>query len=221
MPIPIDYQRASVLLSDAFSSAQQDLANNAEPPVDASVAEACQGVIRSATQAYREVLLGCVLAKLLNPAVNVRKPYAGQGDDAFNGRTLDERVVNRFLKHQRIPSSAGSYLSVFRRSVQFVPDTHGGLRDKVAYDALLRVLDYVDAGNLADLMQLLRHLLFQFARLREEATIPLARPGRISLDQFDAVLGELLANPSGGRFPLLLDRSLSDVGRSVCARLAS
>lgn len=148
-------------------------------------------------------MLGCVVAKILAPLVNVRKPYINQGDDAFNGRTLDEQVVNRMLKEAHIPSSGGPYLSVFRRSVQFIPSTREGLRDKSGYDALLLVLTYVEQANEEDLQRLLRSLLYRFARLREESSVPLAQPGRISLDQYDTLLSGLLASPSGGRFPLL------------------
>lgn len=173
--------------------------------MDQSVAVACQRLFRSSTQAYREALLGCVLAKLLSAAIDVRKPYVSHGSDAFNARELDQRVVNPFLKQEQIPSlRSGPYLSTFRRSVQFIPSTRTGLQDKIGYDAFLQVLDYLDVSNPVESSRLLRHLLYQFARLREEAAVPLARPGRISLDQFDTMLSGLLGRPSGGRFPLLL-----------------
>ena len=203
MPITIDYQQARDLLNNVFLSAEQHIANGTVPPIDPAMATACDEVFRSNTQAYREVLLGCIVAKTLAPLVNVRKPYANQGDDALNGRTLDEQVVNRMLKASRVPSSGGPYLSVFRRSVQFVPSTREGLRDKLGYDALLRVLEYVESASKDDLQQLLRFYLYRFGKLREEASVPLARPGRISLEQYDTLLSRLLASPSGGRFPLL------------------
>lgn len=184
-------------------NAEQHIANGTVPPVDPAIAIACDGVFRSNTQAYREVLLGCIVAKMLAPAVDGRKPYANQGDDAFNGRTLDEQVVNRMLKEARIPSSGGPYLSVFRRSVQFVPSTREGLRDKLGYDALLRLLEHIGDAGEDELLTLLRSLLYRFGQLREEASVPLAQPGRISLEQYDTLLSGLLASPSGGRTPLL------------------
>ncbi len=208
MPVIIDYTRAWDLLNSAFSSVEQAYAEGLAPeaPTDADgmVSDACREVVASNTQAYREVLLGCIVAKLLSPEIDVRRPYVSQGDHAFNGRTLDERVMNKFLKQEGIPSSAGPYLSVFRRSVQFVPSTRDSLRDKAGYDALLRVLLYVEGLTSVELEQLLRYLLYEFVQLRERATVPIAQPGRISLEQYRSLLSGLLGNPSGGRFPLLL-----------------
>ena len=191
------------MLNNAFLSAEQHIVSGTVPPIDPGISTVGEEVFRSNTQAYREVLLGCAVAKMLAPTVDVRKPYANQGDDAFNGRTLDEQVINRFLKEARIPSSGGPYLSVFRRSVQFTPSTREGLRDKTGYDALLALLAHVEDADERTLRDLLNYLLHRFGRLREEASVPLAQPGRISLEQYDSLLTGLLANPSGGRFPLL------------------
>jgi len=48
-------------------------------------------------------LIGCALARLHDDEIDITKPYMNQGDDAFNGRTLDERVVNPFLQENEIP----------------------------------------------------------------------------------------------------------------------
>jgi hypothetical protein len=63
-----------------------------------------------------------------------------QGDDAYNGRTLDEKVVNPFLHERRIPSSKGPFLAAFRRSVRFDESTREGLRDKESYGSLLSLI---------------------------------------------------------------------------------
>ena len=109
MPIMLDYRRARDLLDNAFLSAEQHIASGTVPPIDPGISAVGEEVFRSNTQAYREVLLGCIVTKLLAPSVDVRKPYANQGDDAFNGRTLDEQVINRFLKESRTPSSEGPF----------------------------------------------------------------------------------------------------------------
>ena len=87
------------------------------------------------TQSYREALLGCAIARNLNSAINLRHPYMNHGDGAFNGRTLDERVVNPFLQDRLALVSRGPYLATFRRSVKFIPETRSGLRDQAGYDA--------------------------------------------------------------------------------------
>lgn len=129
----------------------------------------------------------------------------GHGEDAYNGRTLDERVVNPFLQDKRIPCSRGPFLSTFRRSVMFDELTRDGLRDRRGYDSLLALINMVASTNTdEDLKGILRYLLFRFIRLRTARDVPLARLHRISLEQYGQLLDGLLSTPSGGRFPLLL-----------------
>ena len=125
--MPIEYDAARAELETAFDSAESSLLTGQS--VDAPnrhVVEALDIVFSSNTQAFREVLLGCLLARIQDKAINVRRPYVSQGDDAYNGRTLDERVVNPVLQGKRIPSSRGPFLSVFRRSVEFRLITRDG-----------------------------------------------------------------------------------------------
>ena len=105
--------------------------------VESSVIGAADVLFASATQSYREALLGCGLAPLLDRSKNIRHPYASHSTDAFNGRTLDEQVINPFLHDRMIPASKGPYLATFRRSVKFIPETAQGLRDKIGYQSVL------------------------------------------------------------------------------------
>jgi hypothetical protein len=166
---------------------------------------AAEVLFASPAQSYREALLGCGLARLLDQSINIRHPYISHGSDAFNGRTLDEQVVNPFLHDRMIPASKGPYLATFRRSVRFVPDTAQGLRDKKGYEAFL---DYLSAFEQAtsdeDIAILLRYLLYRFAALRDASNIPLARIVRLSLDQYEHLVDGLLNIPSGGLLPVLL-----------------
>lgn len=124
----IDYSEARRLLEQEFAIAEAALGRGEPPAVDQPVIDACDIMFRSTTQAYREVLLGCAIAKMLDNSTDIRLPYVQHGPNAFNGRTLDERVVNPFLQDKRIPSSRGPYLGVFRRSVRFDGNTREGLR---------------------------------------------------------------------------------------------
>jgi len=176
------------------------------PPIaDERLRVACDQLFQSGTQAYREVLLGCTVVRIQDKKVNIRQPYVEQGRNAFSGRSLDERVINPFLHEKRIPSSRGPYLSVFRRSVQFDQSIRAGLRDKTAYDSFLAVIGYLEStSRKGELLKILQYLLYRFAELREQATIPLSRLQRMSLVQYDGLISELLGTPSGGRFPVLL-----------------
>ncbi len=200
----LDYDQAAALLQELFVEAEQHFQSKTVPPMDAATAKAANVLFASATQSYREVLLGCGLARMLDRSINIRRPYVGQGDDAFNGRTLDERVVNPFLHDRVIPCSKGPYLASFRRNVEFVPETAKGLRDKDGYTALLDYIAALEKSDKARARNLVVYLLYRFVALRDAANIPLSRIHRLSLEQYDALIGRLLQAQSGGLIPVLL-----------------
>lgn len=200
----LNHDRAGELLAELFAEAESAYAKNQPPRVDADVEKAAEDLFRSPTQSYREVLLGCGLARLLDRSINIRHPYMGQGEDAFNGRTLDERVVNPFLHDRRIPSSKGPYLAVFRRSVKLRPEMAGGLKDKAGYEAMMRYMDALENAKAAEARALVLNLLYHFLVMRETATIPLSKISRLSLAQYGALTESLLQVPSGGLIPVLL-----------------
>jgi hypothetical protein len=136
--------------------------------------------------------------------VDVTLPYKDQGNNAFSGRTLDEKVVNPFLQANQIPCSKGPYLSVFRRSVRFNSHTRQGLRDKEGYDALLRLLRFVKKSSAVELTTFEAALMGKFIALREKSGVSLVRLQRMSLEQYNQLMTGLLGVPSGGRFPLML-----------------
>lgn len=200
----IDYDRARELLAQIFAEAEAAHSANVQDAIDASLSEAADAIFASDTQSYREVLLGCGLARLIDRSIDIRRPYRNQGERAFSGRSLDERVINPFLRERRIPSSKGPYLAVFRRSIELVPETAVGLKDKAGYEAMMRYLDALERADDETARALVRYLLRRFLALREKSTIPLARISRLSLDQHDKLIKFLMQTPSGGLIPVLL-----------------
>lgn len=190
---------------EQLASAEAHFVRGEAPTTASVVAESCEVVLASKTQAYREVALGCLLTRIHQPDRNIRHPYVSQGEGAFNGRTLDERVVNPFLQDNGIPCSKGPYLSVFRRQASFEESTRSGLRDKEGFDALLRLITALEQEHdTATLTEWLTHLLWCFVRLREESRVEVLRLERISLPQYDAIVRDILQKPSGGLLPLLV-----------------
>ena len=204
--MPIEYESAKEVLRAAFDAAEVHLlSDNASPAPSMQFSADIDVVFGSRTQAFREVLLGCLLARIQDKDINVRMPYVSLGSSAYNGRTLDERVVNPTLQERRIPSSRGPFLSVFRRMVSFVPATREGLRDRTAYDAFLAIIDFVDnTEHDEELNAVLEYVAFQFLRLREAAGVPLTRVHRMSLEQIAQLSALLLDTPSGGRLPVYM-----------------
>lgn len=203
--VALNYEAAAASLGELFAHAETAFLEAKPPVVSQEIESAATRLFASNTQSYREVLLGCALARLQNRQIKIRFPYANQGDEAFNGRTLDERVVNPFLQDRRVPSSKGPYLAVFRRNVTLSAETRGGLKDKEGYDAMLAWIDALEQtpGD-EETSNLVLYLLYKFVELRDKADIPLSRISRLSLEQFEALISQLLQVQSGGLIPVLL-----------------
>jgi len=198
-------QESHELLERVFVRAGTAFFSGEHPAVSQSIETGCDVVFASKTKAYREVLLGCLVAKITNPDTDIHLPYVSFGPRAFSGRTLDEKVVNPFLRKKNIPSTRGAYLSCFRRSVKFQPSTSEGLKDKQGYDVLLTLLDAIDRyTELEPLFALLEYVLYRFVEVREQIKVELITLDRVSLTQYGRLVRGLLSRPSGGIFPVVL-----------------
>ncbi len=205
MSRPIDYKKARELLDDLFTHAETGIRENILPRVENTYSAALDILFVSKTQSFREVAIGCALVRLLDKQANLRLPYANQGRLAYNGRSLDEKVVNPFLHDRQIPASKGPFLATFRRSVKFEPSTRKGMRDKEGYDAFLKTIAILEkTDDDSKLRDMTEYLLSRFASLRETSRIPLAIVNRLTLEQYDQLLGGLLETKSGGLVPVLL-----------------
>ncbi len=201
----IDYDQASKLLNASFSTAEAGVLEGSFPKIDPVLIDHFDTIFSSNTQSYREVLLGCALARILDDTLDIHLPYVSHGPRAFNARDLDEKLINPFLQNRRIPSTKGPYLSTFRRQVRFDISTREGLRDKRGYDSLLLLIDYLSiTSEEFRLHTFLDYLLFRFSQLREDSIVPLTRIQRISLEQYAQLFSSLLSRPSGGLYPVLL-----------------
>jgi len=201
----LDYEEAGDILEQVFTEVERKTSNDIPIEIPQRLTQHFDLIFSSSTSAYRETLLGCVLARLTDEDLNIRKPYVGQGPDAFNGRTLDERVANPFLQSKEIPCSKGPYLNVFRRNVMFDQETRKGVRDKTGYDAFYALLTQLERNSDAEsIRSFLAYLLFRFILLREAAKIGVSKIQRISLNQYEWLIDSLIATPSGGRVPVIL-----------------
>ena len=201
----IDYAIARENLEALFLRAEEDSRENRSPKVPKAFSEAVETLFQSNTQSFREVALGCGIVRLLEKGADLRLPYASQGPTSYNGRTLDEKVINPFLHDRQVPASKGPYLATFRRSVRFDEKTREGVRDKAGYDAFLLVLEHLEAtAEDNEIAHLITFLLIGFVKLRDASRVPLAHINRLNLDQYDSLLDALLKTPSGGLLPVLL-----------------
>jgi len=211
----LDYTEAKQILEAQFVLAEGDYRARQPANLPEEEAVSISTLFQSRTQAFREALVGCCIARIMDPEIDIRYPYMGQADNAYNGRTLDERVVNPFLRSRATPCSRGPFLSVFRRNVGFVEETAAGLRDKTAFSAMLEAVDALRTGGSEAATGVIRYLLYKFIELREQSNIELLHVRRLSMEQQIHILNDLLSIPSGGLLPVLLSaamfRSISDV----------
>lgn len=202
-----DYRAARILLASLF----REITNPPSPLANdllKTYSDAFDTVFESKTQSYREVLLGCALMRLINPSINIRLPYIKQGSDSFNGRTLDEQVINPFLISRQIPCSKGPYLATFRRNVKLDASTKSGLRDQIGYEAMLTLLDLIESCHGDESRAVVACLLHKFIDLREKSNIQLVTVARLSVEQSRYFLDTLLHNQSGGLIPMLITEAI-------------
>ncbi|MGB3906243.1 MAG: restriction endonuclease, SacI family [Anaerolineae bacterium] len=214
--MPIETEEIRTVLDESLTRAETAFLEDKTPRVPSVFADSCDVVFGSKTQAYREVLVGCLLARIHDKATDIRLPYVKLGANAFSGRSLDERVVNPLLREKRVPSSKGPYLSVFRRSVKFDDSTGTGLKDKSGYGAFLALLSMIEEEeDDSGLLALLDYVMHRFVLLREEAKVDLIAFDRISLTQYKELIKGLLQMPSGGLFPVVLVLSMVETMNHV------
>jgi hypothetical protein len=200
----IDPERARRTLEAAFADAVGRSASGEPARLSETVERALDLLFASRTQAFREALVGCCLARILDPEIDIRLPYADQADNAYSGRSLDENVVNPFLQRQQVPCSRGPFLSALRRNVRFEPETARGLRDRAAFEAMLVLIGELRKAEAGQAHALLVRLLERFVALRDRSAVILRRINRLSSEQALTVLKGFRSVPNGGLLPVLV-----------------
>ena len=70
--MPLDYDRAQDTLERLFAEAEESVLQGARPAIDENLILTFETVFNSRTQAYREALLGCALARLQDQTIDIR-----------------------------------------------------------------------------------------------------------------------------------------------------
>jgi hypothetical protein len=200
----IDQRKAAEVLKEEFDKALDAFRYKRLINVPTEITKATEILMRSNTQAYREALIGCALARIVDDRVDIHMPHTRLGENAFSGRSLDENVVNPFLQRQEIPCSRGPYLSALRRGVVLQMPVPEGQRDRQGFESLVAFVDSLRKADEEKARQYLRYLLYGFLKLREESRIELMRVAQLDLEQYRRLLHLLLGTPSGGRIPMMI-----------------
>jgi SacI restriction endonuclease len=156
MGIPIDFDKARKALEGVFAEAESDYREGKRASALRGLRKVTETLFKSKTQAYREALLGCILARLVDDNIDIRYPVSDHSENSFSGRTLDERVVNPLLVDKGIPVSKAPYLSALRRGVLFVPGGAKGQKDQAAFDALVSAVGNIRNEKVANISHYLK-----------------------------------------------------------------
>ena len=124
-------------------------AHTATPLVnDAETVAGVEYVCRNIqNRAGMRLLMACLLAKIHNPAVDVRKPYTEIGEaDSFSGRTYDEQYITKFIVEHELPCNpTTAFLTPALRNRNSALTSELNLvgRPPRLYQTILRLLDVV------------------------------------------------------------------------------
>lgn len=99
------------------------------------------------------LLMSCLLAKMDNPAVDVRKPYTEIGGaDSFSGRTYDEGYITAFIMEHELPCNPTTAFltpALRNRNTTLTADLNLVGRPPRLYQTILQLLDDVHAGRVS------------------------------------------------------------------------
>jgi DNA adenine methylase len=162
------------------------------------------------------LLMSCLLAKLHNPKVDVRKPYTEiGGKDSFSGRTYDEVYIGSFVFKNRLPCNPTTAFltpALRNRNIILTPKVNLVGRPPEVYQFVLDLLELVYKEQIAPDI-LLAETLRQLIVLRDEnqkriksLLKNLAKTGSVSLSGEDIInLIEQHLNCKGSsRLPVLI-----------------
>jgi hypothetical protein len=201
----VNNEQALGILDEVFGLAEQSFREGETPALAEEPAKAIARLFKSETQAYREALIGCAIAHIVDPKIDVRLPATELGIDAFSGRSLADKVVTPFMRSREVPVSTSPYLSSLRGGARFEPGGEPRIqRDQHGFLALCKAVDYLRGLDETGALHFLHHLLWRFVELRESGTIALRRIAKPNLSQLAVLISGLMELRSGGRIPSFL-----------------
>jgi len=206
MAIPIPIDQAKAILEDALAAAEHSFrsGDHLEAPPQEIIAST-ERLFTSSTQAYRDALIGCALARCYSAQIDIRLPSTEADDNSFSGRSLADSVVTPFLRQHAIPASTSPYLSSLRGGAKFI---EGGApriqRDAAGFQALVDVVAYLGKSPQQHSVEYLRYLLRRFVQLRETSDLHLLSIAKPNLLQLNKLIDGLVSVKSGGKLSAML-----------------
>lgn len=203
------------ILDAAFQLASIHLEN---PTISEDILSRVELVCRNIqNRAAVRLVLACLVAKIHQPHFDIRKPYTQiGGEDAFSGRTYDERYITEFIVRHNLPCNPTTAFltpALRNRNTVLTPDVELEGRPKEVYQAALQLLTDVHQQIVLP-EELLTETVRQLLTVRNEkqqrmesllATLQFVR-GDYTLSS-EAIIGlveQHLASRHASRLPVLI-----------------
>lgn len=138
------------ILENLYQKALSNLSKSAVK--SATIKEKVEYICRcNANKAPIRFLMSCLLAKIHNPKLDIRKPYTEiQGDDTYSGRFYDERFVELLVHKYKLPCNpTTAYLTPAFRNLDRLLTTDLAMvgRPREVYVFALEILDAIHSNN--------------------------------------------------------------------------
>ena len=184
---------------------------------DTAIADAVRYICRCNTRAGVRLLMACLVAKIHQPGVDIRKPYTEiEGADCYSGRVYDESHLWDFICKHNLPCNpTTAFLTPCLRNINqpLTCDIRLLGQPALLYERVIQLLDYVQNAKVTakDLLTETIRCLIEYRNEREhqlktllaavksqERAIPLSAEAIISL------LEQHLRCPKSSRLPVLV-----------------
>ena len=213
------------ILDLAFERASAHLA---KPDIDnPQVVERVKFVCRSRhNRAGIRLLMACLLAKIHEPNLDIRKPYTEIGHpDCYSGRTYDEQYIGPFVNEHALPCNRTTAFltpALRNRNIVLTPSVDLVGRPQKLYENALQLLDNVHTGKVsAD--DLLTEFMRQLLLIRNESQQRLDEMIRslgeleegipLSAEDIVTLIKQHLACPRSSRLPVLVIAAAYEAAR--------
>lgn len=204
-----------LILADALAQAQNSAANLYTLP-EAEWAKLEQICRCTTNKAPIRFLMACLLAKIHQPAIDIRKPYTEiGGSGCYSGRTYDETYIGDFVIQHQLPCNATTaFLTPAFRTIDrlLTPDLVLVGKPKEVYQYSLEILSIVENDiinpkiMLINIFKILLDIKSEQILRMQQLLQELAanRSSHLSSEQIWTVLNQHLACKNTSRLPVLM-----------------
>ena len=116
--------------------------------VEARIKEPVYSICRNQNKSPIRYLMSGLVAKMENPTINLRKPTTSLGgDDAYEGRGIDERIIEPYILKYQLPCNATTaFLTPSFRTINrpISREMFANSRPPEPYYLMMDVLEYVE-----------------------------------------------------------------------------